>query len=445
MNYMPKEPPREMNREPSQLVKALAWLKNVALSNWPLKLLSLVLALVLWAGLITQDPDLTREKRFQDVHVTVNNEDILRVNGYIVISDLNALLSDVDLTVEVPQMQYAAAQASNYNVRVDLNRLQKSAGEQELNILTTSTSTYGKVTRVSPSTVKVMVEEYEIASFPVNVAQTGETPEGFYAVSVTRDPEWITVSGPRSLVDRVDRAEAVLDMSGLPAREGTVQRSLHFELLDAEGQVVSSEHLQVTRERINVGVTLYTSRDIALLTAQLYTGVPAEGYEVTDVHVTPSYVTVAGRQSVVETIDLLQTARLVNVNGAKGTVTSTVELAKPQNLQWISATRANVTVVIRPVQETASIADVPVTLQGLPEGWSAENAPETVQVRITGEAAWVNALTAADVQVVCDVSGLGEGTHDVTLRCEVAGGEEHPHVLETEPAALQVTLKAPAQ
>ena len=47
MNYMPKEPPREMNREPSHLVKALAWLKNVALSNWPLKLLSLVLALVL--------------------------------------------------------------------------------------------------------------------------------------------------------------------------------------------------------------------------------------------------------------------------------------------------------------------------------------------------------------------------------------------------------------
>ncbi len=445
MNQMPKEQPRETNREPSALVKALVWLKGVVLSNWPLKLLSLVLALALWAGLITQDPDLTREKRFQDVSVSVNNEDILRVNGYVVTSDLNALLSDVDVTVEVPQMQYAAAQPSNYNVRVDLNRLQKRAGEQELTILTTNTSTYGKVTRVSPSTVKVMVEEYEIASFPVNVAQTGETPEGFYAVSVTRDPEWITVSGPRSLVDRVDRAEAVLDMSELPGREGTVQRSLHYELLDAEGQIVASDHLQVTRDRINVSVTLYTSRDIALLTAQLYTGVPAEGYEVTDVHVTPSYVTVAGRQSIVETIDLLQTARLVNVNGAKDTITSTVELAKPQNLQWISATKANVTVVIRPVQGTASIADVPVEVQGLPEGWSAGSATETVQVRITGEAAWVNALTAADVKVVCDVTGLAEGTHEAPLRCQVIGGEEHPHVLEIEPAALQVTLKAPAQ
>ena len=30
--------------------------------NWPWKLLSLVLAVCLWAGLITQDPTLTRER-----------------------------------------------------------------------------------------------------------------------------------------------------------------------------------------------------------------------------------------------------------------------------------------------------------------------------------------------------------------------------------------------
>ena len=54
-------------REQHWLIRGVLWVRNVLLRNWPLKLLSLVLALALWAGLIAQDPTLTRDKVFRDV------------------------------------------------------------------------------------------------------------------------------------------------------------------------------------------------------------------------------------------------------------------------------------------------------------------------------------------------------------------------------------------
>ncbi len=283
MSQTSNQTPAPQLREDAWLGKALQVIRNVLLNNWPMKLLSLTIALVLWAGLITQDPTLMREKTFRDVKVSINNAEILKRNGYIVTSDLDALLDGVSVEVDVPQMQYVSAQPGNYNIRVDLNRLEHRAGTQELPILSTSTSTYGSVTRITPPTVTVTVEEYvTVDNIPVNVVQQGEAPEGFYAVGVMSDPVWLTVSGPRSVVDRIDHAEVVLNMGALAAREGHATHSLPFVLLDAQGRPIVSDMLQVTREsvmreRINVSVTLYTRRDISVLDARLYTGMPAAG------------------------------------------------------------------------------------------------------------------------------------------------------------------------
>ena len=48
------------------------------LRNWPWKLLALFLAVCLWAGLIMQDPTLTRERLFTDAPLNVVNAETLR-------------------------------------------------------------------------------------------------------------------------------------------------------------------------------------------------------------------------------------------------------------------------------------------------------------------------------------------------------------------------------
>ena len=98
--------------------------------NWQWKLLSLILAVCLWSGLITQDETLTREKVFSDVVINVTNADTLRRNGFIIVSGLDDLPT-VRVSADVPQKNYNSVSASNYNLRIDLSRI-RSTGEQTL-------------------------------------------------------------------------------------------------------------------------------------------------------------------------------------------------------------------------------------------------------------------------------------------------------------------------
>lgn len=198
MTQTPSAKPQK-KRDP-RLTMLLDGLKRIFIHNWPTKLLALLLAIILWGGLITQDPTLTREKHFSSVSVSVSGEESVKRNGFIVTSDLTSLLGDVSLTADVPQMQYANAKATNYNVRIDLSRI-SSAGEQEIRILSTNSSTYGTVSSIQPSTVTIDVEEY-ITRFriPVSVQTVGSAPEGYYAGAATLDPPTVTISGPKSMV-----------------------------------------------------------------------------------------------------------------------------------------------------------------------------------------------------------------------------------------------------
>ena len=88
---------------------------------------------------------------FTDVSISVTGADSLRRNSQlIVVSGLEEEALTARMSVDVPQREYNSVYASYYNPRVDLTRV-TSPGEQELRVLTTSTTTYGTVTGISPA------------------------------------------------------------------------------------------------------------------------------------------------------------------------------------------------------------------------------------------------------------------------------------------------------
>ena len=124
--------------------------RHVLFHNGWVKLIALLISLVLWAGLISQDESLTRDKTWQNVNISVSGEDSMKRSGYIVVSNLEELLSGVSVTAAVPQKQYETAESSAYNLRVDLSRI-KGTGTQELKILSTASTSYGKVVNTVPA------------------------------------------------------------------------------------------------------------------------------------------------------------------------------------------------------------------------------------------------------------------------------------------------------
>ena len=182
-----------------QILKAI---KHVLFHNGWVKLIALLISLLLWAGLISQDETLTRDKTWQNVNITVSGEESLKKSGYIVTSNLEELLSGVSVTAAVPQKQYETADASAYNLRVDLDEIRANGeAEQELRIQYDNNSEYGEIVNISPSTIKVRVEElFTYQKVPITVRTEGEAPDGWYIEKPTVAPTTVSVSGPISIV-----------------------------------------------------------------------------------------------------------------------------------------------------------------------------------------------------------------------------------------------------
>ena len=106
---------RRINKEKKdlELNQSLSgFLQHFFLHNGGFKLLALLISVLFWAGLISQDETLTRDKTFSDVSVNITGSDTMKRNGYIVVSDLAAMLDDVSVVAEVPQHRYETADAS---------------------------------------------------------------------------------------------------------------------------------------------------------------------------------------------------------------------------------------------------------------------------------------------------------------------------------------------
>ncbi|MBQ7305604.1 MAG: hypothetical protein IJW85_05290, partial [Clostridia bacterium] len=349
-----------MQNHPQQPEKNSQW-KTILLTlwqmlskNWGFKLLALLVAIALWAGLITQDPSLTREKIFNDVTISVTGSETIKRNGMIVTSDLDELLQGAQLQVDVPQMQYSNANASTFNARIDLSRV-NTTGVQEIKVLTTNSVAYGTVRQVIPSTLEIEVDEYVTRyRIPMNVNIIGEAPAGYYAGTAQPDPPMVAVSGPKTLVEQIVRAEAVLDLSSLPAREGTMRVASAFYLLDEQGNAVESDLLSVTSESVLldsvvVELTMYATKEMDISGLSMIKGEPEEGYEVKSVSYTPTVIRAAGRSINLDLLDTLYASSAVDVTGKTASLQQQVRVRRPTELIYLSADTVTVEVEIGPI------------------------------------------------------------------------------------------------
>ena len=348
---MNSEPARQNPQSGERKLAVRRFFKAITY-RWGWKVSSLLIALVLWEGLITQNDSLVREKVFNNVSVNIVNAATLQRNGLIVVDGLDDL-GDVRIRVDVPQRNYSSVTAANYNVRVDLAQITR-AGEQQVTLTSTSTSTYGTVTDISVKQVTVMVEEYITRSrIPVRVEASGAAPGGFYTTSASVDPAMITLSGPQSVVSSVVRCVALYDMNLLQPIAGTERTAAPFALYDKNNMEVDRSLVTVTNESvvmdsIIVEQTLYPSITVSLEKIGVVTGRPAKGYHVKSVTVSPGDIRIAGADLGSALGETFYLAGAVDISGATESLTRSLTITRPSGVVYMSTDVANVTVEIAP-------------------------------------------------------------------------------------------------
>lgn len=345
------------NQNKSERVSMRALIKQILSKmkqHWVLKLISLLLAVVLWGGLISEDASLTREKSFSDVPISIINADTLQRNGFIVVKGLDKL-STLKVKAEVPQKLFDIVTPSNYNIRVDLGRI-SSIGEQSIPILYTTSSTYGTLSWLSQTEIKIEVDEYRTRRrIPVQLEQTGSTPSGYYAPTASIDPPTVVISGPGKLVSNIARCTANFDLSQLQAVSGVQYRAIPFTLFDIHNQAVTSPLISVTSDNVLLDTLLaeqmlYPLKKIPINKSLLVKGSPAKGYVIKSLTLKPESLSVAGGQDWLQTLNGLDIAAPIDISEAKEKLVRSIRINKPQNAVYLE--ESSVTLVVEIVPAT---------------------------------------------------------------------------------------------
>lgn len=401
--------------------------------NLGYKLLSVVLAMLMWSYVITSNPAITRDKWVNNVEISLTGQSTLRDRGFAISTDTSAL-ENARVKVEVSQASYSRVHDGNVRVELDVSGIRKN-GRQQVKL--TGVTTYGRAVQVIPESVELDVEMLDQRYVPVNVELVGNKAQGkWYNVS-RLNPSQITVSGPASLVQQV--ASAQVNMEVTPNTTSVV-RAERFVLLDASGNEMDSESLACSTNSINVGMDIYPTKKLSVSTdiAKVISGEPAEGYHVEKIEVQPESIEVAAEQSLLDQLVEL-VPESIDVTGLTQSFSTRVSVSKLRDVKNLSSNQLNVTVHIVEENVSKRFSNVPRTVVGLGEGLKARVEKTKLTIMVSGPYSVVQNLSRGDLIASVDVSGLKKGQYQLPVKVSV---DNQPELtFECTPDKLTVTIE----
>ncbi|MBP3411102.1 MAG: hypothetical protein J6M10_08925 [Clostridia bacterium] len=398
-----------------------------------MKLLSLLLAILLWNYVVSSDTSLTRTKTITGVNGYISGQSTLTTYGLALLSDPAEQLEDITVRMEVAQSNYSRASADNVQVVADLSSVRRS-GTQEVPLK--ATSSYGRVTDILPETVSLTFEPLDSRLIPVNVGLTGEKNEDNWYNIARTNPSAVTVSGAASVVRSISQARVYSDVTG--AEESYV-RAEPYVLLDGDGNEIAQDQLTRSASSITVTTDVYPTRDIPISTEieEVVRGRVAEGYTISEITIQPEFVTVAADESLLNGISELL-IEPVNVEGQSQSMSARARVSKLTDFKNMSTEQVyvNITIVEEDVSEW--INNTALTFVGKAENLQLEWQKSDIQVYVTGPKSVIETLKEDGIPITVNLTGFTAGEYSCPLRFPT---ENYPEVsFEPEISAIAVKL-----
>ncbi|MFN8639045.1 MAG: CdaR family protein [Dehalococcoidia bacterium] len=344
---------------------------------------------------------------------------------------LTSTLQRVQVTVSAPDNRWQRLTSENLRAYVDL-----SAADPREQLVPVQVDVRGiagvTVTRVSPPSLLVAVEPVTSKRVPVVPGYRGSPPLGYEVTSTTPSQSSVLVSGPSSLVARVEEAAAEINVAGLTV-----------ELVDTATLVAHGEggievkNVRMDPESVRVQVKIVQStlrRQVPL--QPTYAGEPANGYRVASVVSVPSAATLEGSIEALQGLDSW-VLPAVDVAGANQPIQKTIRVTPPKGVATPAALDVSVTIDIQPIVGTARFA-VPITLSGGPP--SARLSTAATFVTLAGSLPALNDLAPADVKARVEMTAVTPGTYQLTVRVDAP---PNTRVVLVQPDTVSVTIPGP--
>jgi YbbR domain-containing protein len=369
--------------------------------HWPLKLAAIVLATLLYAGLVLS----------QSAQVWTGSVPIVPLKlptSAVLLTNLPPVTS---IRYFAPAEVAQRLTSASFSATVDLSAAQPQTDNPNVIAKVTVTNADPRVTVIDydPSSIIVRLDPLVSKTVQVSVDH-GDVPAGLELRPPVLSAEQATVSGPESVVRLVTSAEArvVVQPSGID-----VDQTVDLVAVDARGEVQSPVKIEPSSVHVQIAVGSGLTRK-TLPVHPVVTGTPAAGFEIASIAVDPPVVSIEGDADALAALSKLDTDP-ISISGASTDLVRTVPLDLPAGVDSISGDSAAVTIALRPVAATRTYS-VGIVLSGARDDRTYSLSSASVLVTVGGTVAALDALDPRTLAVIADVDGLAPGSHKVKLK-----------------------------
>ena len=428
------------------------FLINIFTKNIFLKIVALLFAILLWGYVLSiENPEYT--KRVRDVEISITGEESLNSRGLMLVTR-DTGTTDVDILCRINK--HSELDESRVSCTIDLTSRAITLDPDEdskviaFDVQAKVATDYGTVQSIEVPSVELEVARLSSRNnVQVSVNYIGNLPEGF-TVEVPSSMS-ISMRGQKSILDRVVRGEATVNLDALPTSDletlaNTYDLVLPVRFYDSSNILL--EDIMTTDGEaftVNVRTVIRAYKEVEIIPN---VEMLDEGYTWSYV-LSRSRVILYGDRATLNKINSIRTTTVAATPSMHNTPVA-VELILPDGVETASGFSKTITVTMT-VTELTSTAEVeiPITYKNLGQGLALDaNVPKTVTVSISGPRSEVTAFNVDRLTATVDLYGYTAGAHTLPIRLTVDGRSNSDLVilLSDETATVELlALEEPAE
>lgn len=379
------------------------------------KLFALLLSVLLW-NFVMNDKNPARTLSYIVPVKLTGVEQLYNIYGLSVVEGGE---TNVNVRVTAPSSRIANLTASQIDVEADLSSTITEPGEYEIHYTVSLPESNMTCQKISPQTIKVVVDRTEKKSIPVEVKMVGKQSDGYRYGDITTDVKTVSISGPESSVAKIDAALVRVDADQLTE---TTEKRCNYILVDQNGSEINQEHIIKETMRVAVKIPVERIKSVPLhvqLTPQSSAGRAS-------VTVEPSSVEIIGDPKAVEEIDSIVIGSM-NVENSENGDSSEFSISLPQGVRLTDGqpTTAHATIRMDAIEErTVRVSDIQIQDETPDSGTSVTLLTDALDVRVSGASSTIKSLATSDVKIVAAINSkeLSSGTHQIGVQVETPDG-----------------------
>jgi len=394
------------------------------LSNLGSMILALLLAVAVWiAATLQADPFALRQYVNLAVVPINQPENTVLFQGEETSVSVTVRAAQSVLDKLEPQDLQAVVNLSGVEVGVDAT----------VPIIITVADEGVRVESLSPESQTLRLEALGALTLSVEIDVVGQVPIGYQAANLAMTPATVRVSGPLPALQEVISVSGTIDIGG--AREDITQRVL-VAPRNALGEVITGVEWEPEAIQVSLDIQRRVGYKPEVEVVPDLRGEPAAGYRRGSVSVLPSTVTLAGPTSVLNELPSFVKTLPITITGAANDLTMRVPLTVPNSVVVVETNFVTVSVDILPILSSRSLTGS-VEVQGLRDGYQVTLSPQMVEVVLEGPETQLNELTAEDLRIYVNLSGLALGTYRID---PVVLAPPNIRVVNLSPESIEVRI-----